>query len=174
MNRNEKKVNIETLREHFNNAGSVVITHYMGLTVEQVTKLRKAANKAETTFVVVKNRLAKIAAKETPYESLSDKFVGPTAIAFSKDAVTAAKLIDEFAKDNEQLVIQCGSIAGQNLDVNGVKSLAKLPSLNELRAKLVGMLNTPAQRIVGVLQAPARQVAGVTGAYSRKTEEAGA
>ena len=167
MDRTQKKKTVETLKGYFNDAAVVVLTSYTGITVGEITKLRKKATKAGTSFVVTKNKLARIAAEGTQYEALKDMFTGPTAIAFSSDPVTAAKVVVEFAKDNEKLVILGGAISEQKMSVDGIKTLAKLPSLDELRATLVGILNTPAQRIVGVLQAPARQVAGVIGAYSR-------
>lgn len=167
MDRIQKKKTVETLRGYFNEAAVVVLTCYSGITVGEITKLRKKVANQGASFVVTKNKLAKIAAEGTQYEALKDMFTGPTAIAFSNDPVTAAKIVVEFAKDNEKLVILGGAISDQKMTADGIKTLAKLPSLLELRATLVGMLNTPAQRIVGVLQAPARQVAGVIGAYSR-------
>ncbi len=166
MDRQQKKEAVAKLNEQFNEAGVVVLTHYTGLNVTELTELRKKAAQLGAKFSVVKNRLAKIAANDTPYDQLGEQFKGPTAIAYSEDPVAAAKLVVEFAKNNEKLVIVAGAIADQVLDVDGIKSLAKMPSLDELRATLVGMINTPAQRIVGVLSAPAGQVARVINAHA--------
>ncbi len=170
MDRLQKKQNVEMLNKYLTEAEVVVLTHYSGLTVQQMTNLRKRATKAGASFLVVKNKLAKIAAEGTVYSELAKRFVGPTAIAFSSDPVAAAKVVVEFAKDNEKLIILGGSILGQEMNPARVESLAKLPSLDELRARLVGIISTPAQRIAGVLKAPARQVAGVINAYSNKEE----
>tara|TARA_B100001564_G_C20549407_1_gene628303 strand:- start:285 stop:803 length:519 start_codon:yes stop_codon:yes gene_type:complete len=166
VDRQQKKEAVAKLNEQFNEAGVVVLTHYTGLNVTELTELRKKAAQLGAKFSVVKNRLAKIAANDTPYDQLGEQFKGPTAIAYSEDPVAAAKLVVEFAKNNEKLVIVAGAIADQVLDVDGIKSLAKMPSLDELRATLVGMINTPAQRIVGVLSAPAGQVARVINAHA--------
>lgn len=171
MDRQKKQETVKILKGHFSDAAVIVVAHYSGLTVAEMTNLRKKARKLDTSFIVIKNKLAKIAAEGTQYEALKEYFTGPTAIAFSNDPVSAAKVVVDFAKDNEKLVILGGAIADQAMNAQAVKSLAKLPSLDELRATLVGLLNTPAQRIVGVLQAPARQVAGVINAYS-KVEDA--
>jgi large subunit ribosomal protein L10 len=120
---------------------------------------------------VTKNRLAKIALKETKFEALEDSFKGPTAIAVSKDPVAAAKIAVEFANENEKLTIIGGALEADLLDVDGVELLAKLPSLDELRGKIVGLLQAPATKVVGVLQAPAGQLARVMGAYAANGEE---
>ena len=168
MDRNQKKEVVSELKGHFDNASVVVVTHYKGLSVAEITRLRKTAKAVEASFVVTKNSLAKIASEGTQYEGLKDYFTGPTAIAFSADPVAAAKIIVDFAKDNEKLVILGGAMQEKSMNVDSIKALAKLPSLDELRAKLVGIINTPAQRIAGVVKAPARQVAGVINAYSKK------
>jgi large subunit ribosomal protein L10 len=121
---------------------------------------------------VAKNRLAKLALQGTDAEHIADLFTGPTVIAYSADPVAASKVAVEFAKTNEKLVILGGAMGKTNLDANGVKALATMPSLDELRAKLVGMLNTPATRVAGVLQAPAGKLARVFGAYAKKDEAA--
>jgi large subunit ribosomal protein L10 len=117
------------------------------------------------SFKVTKNRLAKIALKGTKFEGLADQFTGPTAIAVSSDPVAAAKIAVEFAKKNEKLQIICGSLETESLDADAVKALAKLPSLDELRGKLIGLIQAPATKIAGVLQAPGGQLARVFGAY---------
>jgi len=148
------------------------VTHQSGLTVAESTDLRRKMLAEGANFKVTKNRLAKLALAGTPYEGLADLFEGPTAIAWSSDPVAAAKVAVGFAKDNEKLTVIGGAMGELRLDADGIKALATLPSLDELRAKLVGMLNTPATRIAGVLQAPAGQVARVLGAYAQQGDEA--
>lgn len=156
---------VAELQETFESNNLVVVTHQSGLTVTEVSELRKQMREAGGSFKVTKNRLAKIALKGTKFEGLADSFTGPTAIAVSEDPVAAAKIAVEFANKNEKLQIICGSLDAEALDVDAVMALAKLPSLDELRAKLVGMIQTPATRIAGVLQAPSGQLARVFGAY---------
>ncbi|KIM00015.1 LSU ribosomal protein L10p (P0) [Paramagnetospirillum magnetotacticum MS-1] len=146
----------------------MVVTHYMGLTVAEMTDLRGKMRAAGASFKVTKNRLTKLALVGTEFESIADLFVGPTAIAVSRDPVAAAKVIADYAKTNDKLKILGGSLGKLRLDVNGVKALATLPSLDELRAKLLGMISTPATRIAGVLQAPAGQLARVLKAKADK------
>jgi large subunit ribosomal protein L10 len=172
VDRTQKKEWIGALHGTFGDAGLVVVTHYTGLTVAEMTDLRTKMRAAGASFKVTKNRLTKLALQGTAYESIADLFVGPTAVAFSKDPVAAAKVAADYAKANDKLKILGGSLGGQTLDVNGVKALATLPSLDELRGKLIGMISTPATRIAGVLQAPAGQVARVIGAYAKKDEAA--
>lgn len=168
MDRTEKEELVSSFRQVFQNSASVVVTHYSGMTVGEMTDLRGRMRKAGADYKVTKNRLTRIALKDTNFKSLADLFTGPTGIAFSKDPVAAAKVVVNYAKDNQKLVILGGAFNGQVLDVKGVTTLAELPSLDELRAKLVGMLQTPATRIACVLQAPAGQVARVVGAYAKK------
>ncbi|MBF0169229.1 MAG: 50S ribosomal protein L10 [Alphaproteobacteria bacterium] len=161
MDRNQKKQLVEQLHGAFAETGLVVVTHYMGLTVAEMTDLRRKMSAAGASFKVTKNRLTRLALKDTAYDQLSDLFKGPTAIAYSKDPVAAAKIAVEYAKANEKLKILGGALGTKVLGVEGVKALATLPSLDELRAKIVGMVQTPATRIAGVLQAPAGQLARV-------------
>lgn len=168
MDRAEKKQLVSELHEAFKGATSVVVTHYKGLSVSEITKLRNDLRSAGASFQVTKNSLTKLALKDTPYENLSEHFTGPTAIAISDDAVAAAKGVVDFVNDNDKLVILAGGLNAETLDVNAVKALAKLPSLDELRAKILGMLSTPAQRIASVVQAPAGQVARVISARSKQ------
>jgi Ribosomal protein L10 len=172
VDRTQKKEWIGALHGTFGDAGLVVVAHYSGLTVAEMTDLRVKMRAAGASFKVTKNRLTKLALQGTAYESIADLFVGPTAVAFSKDPVAAAKVAADFAKTNDKLKILGGSLGGQTLDIDGVKALATLPSLDELRGKLIGMISTPATRIAGVLQAPAGQVARVIGAYAKKDEAA--
>ena len=165
MNRTEKQEWVSAANEIFGGAQIVIVTHYQGLTVAEVSALRAKVREAGAGFKVTKNRLAKRALEGTAYESLAEMFSGPTAIAYSDDPVAAAKVIASFAKDNEKLVMLGGAFGEQVLDQAGIKQLATLPSLDELRGKIVALLNTPATRIAGVLQAPAGQLARVFGAY---------
>lgn len=145
----------------------VVVTHYTGLTVAEMGDLRGQMREAGAGFKVTKNRITRLALEDTKFKGLSDMFTGPTAIAFSEDPVAAAKVAVNFAKSNEKLVVLGGALGEELLDVNSVKALAALPSLDELRGQIVGMLNTPATRIAGILQAPAGQVARVISAYGQ-------
>jgi len=156
---------VAELQETFASNNLVVLTHQSGLTVTEVSELRKQLREAGGSFKVTKNRLAKIALKGTKFEGMADRFTGPTAIAVSSDPVAAAKIAVEFADKNEKLRIICGSLEAEALDENAVKALAKLPSLDELRGKIIGLIQAPATKIAGVLQAPAGQLARVFGAY---------
>ncbi len=149
-------------------AGSVVVAHYAGLSVAEMTTLRSEMRAAGGTVKVAKNRLVKLALEGTEVDHMKDLFSGPTLIAYAEDPVAAPKAASEFAKKNEKLVILGGAMGATSLDQNGVKSLASLPSLDELRGKLIGMITTPAQRIAMITKAPAGQVARVIGAYSSK------
>ena len=172
MDRSEKENLVASLKQVFEEATIVVVTHYSGLTVSDMTDLRGRMREAGASFRVTKNRLTRLALKDTVFENLNDLFIGPTAIAYSDDPVAAAKIAVNFSKDNEKLVILGGAFNGEMLDVGAVTSLAKLPSLDELRGKLVALIQTPATRIAVVLQAPAGQVARVIGAYGAKDEAA--
>jgi large subunit ribosomal protein L10 len=172
VERAKKEQLVAELGGTFSEAAVVVVTHQNGLTVAESTDLRRRMLAAGASFRVTKNRLAKLALAGTPYEGLADLFEGPTAIAWSTDPVAAAKVAVGYAKDNEKLTVIGGAMGENRLDADGIKALATLPSLDELRAKLVGMINTPATRIAGVLQAPAGQVARVLAAYSEKGEAA--
>ena len=171
MDRTQKEAVVATLNQVFSNTG-VVVTHYKGMTVAQMTDLRVRMSEAGANFKVVKNRLVKLALEGTDAAEIKDLFSGPTAIAFSDDPVAAPKVAAGFAKENEHLVILGGAMGTTVLDPSGVKALAELPSLDELRAKLVGMIQTPATRIAGVLQAPAGQLARVMNAYATKSDAA--
>lgn len=168
MEKAKKAEVVEDLNGLFAKAGSVVVAHYSGMTVAQMSDLRSRMNAAGASFRVSKNRLAVRALKGTTIEGISHLFKGPTGIAYSDDPVAASKVAVAYAKDNEKLVILGGSVGTTALDVNGVKALAALPSLNELRGKIVGLLVAPATKIAGVVQAPAGQLARVIGAYSKK------
>ena len=157
VNRDEKKQLLDELHELLNGAEIVVISHYKGLTVAEVSELRDAVRKAGAGFRVTKNRITKLALKDTKFEGLADLFKGPTAIAFANDPVAACKACVNFAKDNEKLVILGGAMGSNTLSIDEIKRLATIPSMDELRAKLIGLL-----------QAPAAKLARVTKAYSEK------
>ena len=163
---------VSGLNDVFSNAGVVVVAHYSGLTVADMTTLRSRMKAAGGSLKVAKNRLVKLALKGTDAEHISGLFQGPTVIAYSSDPVAAPKVASDFAKTNDKLVILGGAFGKTNLDAGGIEALAKLPSLDELRARIVGMINTPATRIAGVLQAPAAQLARVFGAYAKQDEAA--
>ena len=172
MERAEKREFVTSLNEVFKRPGSVVVAHYAGLTVAQMNDLRSKMRAAGGTVKVAKNRLAIIALQGTDSEGMKDLFKGQTLIAYSEDPVTAPKVASDFAKTNDNLVILGGAMGTTALDAAGVKALATLPSLDELRARLVGMIATPATRIAQIVNAPAGSVARVIGASARKDEAA--
>jgi large subunit ribosomal protein L10 len=168
MNRSEKTDAVAVLNATFNESAVVVVTRNLGLTVTQSTDLRNKMRDAGAAYKVAKNSLAKIALNDTQYSSLADLLTGPTALATSGDPVAAAKVAVEFAKTNDKLEIVGGAMGSTVLDVDGVKALASLPSLDELRAKLIGLVQAPATKVVQVIAAPAGQLARVFGAYAAK------
>ena len=172
MDRAEKRELVTGLNDAFKGAGSVVVAHYAGITVAQMNDLRSKMRVAGGTVKVAKNRLAIIALQGTDSEGMKDLFKGQTLIAYSDDPVTAPKVASDFAKGNEKLIILGGAMGSTTLNADGVKALAALPSLDELRARLVGMIATPATRIAQIVNAPAASVARVIGAYARKDEAA--
>lgn len=172
MDRAEKNGQVEALKSVFADAGVVVIAQNAGLTVAEMTNLRGRLAGVGATMKVVKNRLAKIALGGNPAEDAKDYFRGPVAIVFGADPVSAAKAAADFAKENDRFVLLGAMFGPQVLDSNGVKALATMPSLDELRARLIGLLNAPATKIAGVLQAPAGQLARVFKAYADKDQAA--
>jgi large subunit ribosomal protein L10 len=173
VDRTQKEQTVAALHEALQDIGLVVVTQQSGMTVAEVTDLRRKMRVAGANFKVTKNRLARIALKGTQFEGLDGLFKGPTAIAFSKDPVAAAKVAADYAKANDKLKIIGGSLGTQRLDVDGVKALATLPSLDELRGKLIGLIQAPATKVAGVLQAPGGQLARVFAAYAKKDESQG-
>jgi large subunit ribosomal protein L10 len=167
MERAQKSESIETLKGVFADAGAVVVTHYLGLTVAEMTDLRRRLRAEGASLKVVKNRLAQKALNGAG-EGAHALFQGPVAIAYGSDPVSAAKVSTAYAKDNEKFTIVGGMMGELILDAKGIDALAKLPSLDQIRAKLVGLLQAPATKIAGVLQAPAGQLARVVGAYAAK------
>lgn len=172
MQRAEKSEVVTQLNQAFQNAQTVVVAQYSGLTVADMTSLRGRMRAAGGSVKVAKNRLVKLALKGTDAETIADLFKGPTVIAYSKDPVAAPKVAADFAKANEKLVILGGAMGRTSLDPDGVKALASLPSLDELRGKLVGLLVSPATKVAQILAAPAGQLARVVGAYAEKSEAA--
>lgn len=170
MDRTEKREFVAALAAVFAETSMVVVTRNDGLTVAQATDLRRRMRAAGANFKVAKNRLAMLALEGTRFDGIKPLLKGPTALAWAKDPVAVAKAAVEFAKTNEKLVLLGGALGTQTLNADGVKALAELPSLDTLRAGLVGMLQTPATRVAGVLQAPAGQLARVFGAYAKKEE----
>lgn len=170
MDRTEKREFIAALGRVFAETSMVVVTRNQGMTVAEVSDLRRRMRASGATFKVTKNTLATIALDGTRFDGIKPMLKGPTALAWSQDPVAVAKAAVEFARINEKFVVVGGALGPQTLDANGIKALAELPSLDELRARLVGMIQTPATRIAGVLQAPAGQLARVFGAYAKKDE----
>ncbi|TPG57367.1 50S ribosomal protein L10 [Roseomonas nepalensis] len=168
MDRTEKREFVASLGSVFADTSFVLVAQNNGLTVAAVDDLRRRMRAAGATYKVTKNRLATLALDGTRFQGISPLLKGPTALAWSKDPVAVAKTAVEFAKGNDKFVILGGALGAQSLDVNGVKALSELPSLETLRAQLLGLIQTPATRIAGVLQAPAGQLARVFKAYSDK------
>jgi large subunit ribosomal protein L10 len=168
MDRSQKAESVAFLTEVFNESGAVIITRNLGMTVAQSTQLRIKVREAGASFKVAKNSLAKIAAKGTAYEGLNDLFTGPTGIAASADPVAAAKVVVDFAKANDKLEIVGGGLGKVVLNADGVKALATMPSLDEMRAKLIGLIQAPATKIAQLTTAPAAKLARVFAAYAEK------
>jgi large subunit ribosomal protein L10 len=168
MDRGQKAAAVADLKQTFSEVGVVVVTRNLGLTVAQSTELRTKMREAGASYKVSKNKLAKIALDGTDYLSLGDLLTGPVGLATSVDPVAAAKVVVDFAKTNDKLEIVGGSMGATALNVEGVKALATMPSLDELRAKIVGLIQAPAQKLASITQAPAGQLARVFGAYGAK------
>jgi len=172
VDRAEKSELVATLHDVFDKAAVVVVAHYAGLTVADMQKLRHQMRTAGATVKVTKNRLAKIALDGTDVASIGPLLQGPTLLAYSNDPVAAPKVAVAFAKDNEKLVILGGAMGKTTLDAKGVKALATMPSLDELRGKLIGLIQAPATKIAQIVNAPAGKLARVFGAYAKQSEAA--
>ena len=172
MERAEKKELVSTLNQVFKSTGVIVVAHNKGLTVNQVNDLRSKMSAAGATVKVAKNRLAKLALEGTDASGIKDLFKGPTMVAYAPDPVAAPKVAAAFAKANEKFVVLGGALGKTIMGPDAVKALAELPSLDELRGKLIGMIQTPGTRIAGVLAAPGGQIARVIGAYAKKDQAA--
>jgi large subunit ribosomal protein L10 len=168
MDRSQKADAVAQLNAIFNEVGVVVVTRNLGLTVAQSTVLRGKVRDAGATFKVAKNRLAKLAAQDTDYAGIGDFLTGPTALAWSVDPVAAAKAVVDFAKTTDKIEIVGGSLGNVILDADGVKALASMPSLDELRAKLIGLVQAPATKLAQLTTAPAAKLARVFQAYADK------
>ncbi|MBU6449147.1 MAG: 50S ribosomal protein L10 [Rhodospirillales bacterium] len=174
MDRIEKREFVAELSAVFADTSMVVVTQNKGMTVADVTELRRKMREAGVSFKVAKNRLALLALQGTRFDGISTLMKGPTALAWSQDPVAAAKVAVDFAKTNDKFVLLGGALGAQVLSVDGVKALSELPSLDSLRAKILGLIQAPATKVAGVLQAPAGQLARVFAAYadSQKSEAA--
>ena len=168
MDRSQKAESVAQLNAVFNEVGVVVITRNLGMSVAQSTALRGKVREAGATYKVAKNRLAKLAIKDTNYAGIDEMFTGPTAIASSVDPIAAAKAVVDFAKTNDRIEIVGGAMGAQVLTAEGIKALASLPSLDELRAKLIGLVQAPATKIAQLTTAPAAKLARVFAAYAEK------
>jgi large subunit ribosomal protein L10 len=168
MDRSQKADSVASLNATFNEVGVVVITRNLGMTVAQTTALRVKMRESGASFKVSKNSLAKLAIVDTNYAGISELLTGPVALATSVDPVAAAKITVEFAKTNDKLEIVGGAMGSMILDADGIKALASMPSLDELRAKLVGLVQAPATKIAQLATAPAAKLARVFGAYATK------
>jgi large subunit ribosomal protein L10 len=173
VDRAEKAQLVSTLNEVFAKTSVVVVAHYSGLSVADMQKLRAQMKQAGATVKVAKNRLAKIALEGTDVASISDLMQGPTLIAYSSDPVAAPKVAVDFAKAHDKLVILGGAMGKTALNPDGVKALATMPSLDELRAKLVGLIQAPATKLAQLANAPAAKLARVFGAYAKSGEITG-
>jgi len=165
MDRSQKEKAVDKFKKIFEEAEAVIVTQYKGINAQAINDLRKQSRVSDVTFKVTQNRLIKIALAGGVYENISDLFTGPTAIAYSNDVVAAAKVTNEFAKNNENLIVVGGALKEKVLDMDGIQHLASLPSLPELQAKLVGLISAPARQIATVVAAPAIQIITVTKAY---------
>jgi len=171
VKRSEKNNFVQDLKEELKNSSSMIVAHYDGLSVSETDSLRKEMRDNGTKFKVTKNRLTKIALIDTPYESIADLFTGPTAIAYSSDPVAPAKVSVNFEKKFENFKIVGGCYEGEKIDISKINFLATLPSLDQIRGKLIGLLNAPAQKLASVVQAPGGQLARLISARSKQLEE---
>jgi len=168
MNKDKKKIYIEEMKNFFNKTNSIFVTHYQGLTVKQVDKLRSEMRKHGIIFKITKNRITKLALEGTKFKKLENLFSGPTAIAFSEDAIRSAKILTKFAKDNSNLKIIGGIMEDESLSLEQVAKIATLPTLDEARGKIVGIFEAPAQKIMSILLAPGSKIAILAHAKSKK------
>ncbi len=171
MKRSEKADFVKKLKEELKGSSSVIVSHYDGLSVNETDNLRKEMRENGAKFKVTKNRLTKIALSDTPYEIIADLFNGPTAIAYSDDPVAPAKVSVNFEKKFENFKILGGSFDGEKIDLDKINFLATLPSLDQIRGKLLGLLNAPAQKITSITQAPGAQLALLVGSRKEQLEK---
>ena len=159
MSKEKKQTYINEMKSQFDKSDAVIVAHYQGLSVSQLDELRAKMREHDIQFKITKNRITKLALEQTRCKELSDLFKGPTAVALSQDAITSAKILTKFSKDNENLKILGGIMGNDILDLAGVKNVASLPTLDEARAKIVGILSSPAQKLASILLAPASKIA---------------
>ena len=169
MNKEKKKTYIEEMKGFFNKTQSVLVTHYQGLSVNQIDELKSEMRKKGIMFKVTKNRITKLALDGTKYKKLENLFTGPTAVVFSDDAISSAKILTKFAKKNSNLKIIGGIMDEEPLSVEDVAKIATLPTLDEARSKIIGILSAPAQKIMSILLAPGSKIAILALAKSKKT-----
>jgi large subunit ribosomal protein L10 len=172
VDRAEKRELVSALHDTFQNVNLMIVTRQKGLTVAEVSDLRRRMVEAGARHKVAKNRLARLALEGTQFEGLKDLLEGPTALSWSEDPVAAAKVITKYAKDNPKIEVIGGALQGKVFDAQGVDDVANMPSLDESRATLVGLLQTPAQRLVTLAQEPGSQLARVLNAYAEKDQAA--
>ena len=168
LNKDQKKKYIEEMSNQFDKSEAVIVAHYQGLTVSQLDELRKRMREHGIIFKITRNRITKLALEKTKCKDISKLFTGPTAVAMSEDAIMSAKILTNFSKENENLKILGGIMGKDILDVAGVQNVATLPTLDEARAKIVGILRSPAQKIASILLAPASKIAILALAKSKK------
>ena len=169
MNRNKKKSYIEEMKGFFAKKSSIFVTHYQGLSVKDIDQLRSEMRKHGILFKITKNKITKLALEGSKFKKLENLFSGPTAVAFSDDAITSAKILTKFAKSNSNLKIIGGIMEEEPLSVQDVEKIATLPTLNEARANIIGILVTPAQKIMSILLAPGSKIAILAHVKSKKT-----
>ena len=169
MNKDKKKNYIEEMKSFFNKTTSIFVTHYQGLTVKEIDELRSEMRKHGILFKITKNRITKLALEGSKFKKLENLFTGPTAVTFSEDAITSAKILTRFAKKNSNLKIIGGIMEDEPLSVEDVEKIATLPTLDEARAKIVGILSAPAQKILSILLAPGTKIAILALVKSKKT-----
>jgi large subunit ribosomal protein L10 len=168
MNKEKKKNYITEMKEFFNKTSSILVTHYQGLTVKQIDSLRQEMRKHGILFKITKNKITKLALEGSKYKKIENLFSGPTAVAFSEDAITSAKILTKFAKANSNLKIIGGIMEDEPLSLEDVEKIATLPTLDEARAKITGILATPAQKIISILLAPGSKIAILAHEKSKK------
>ncbi len=168
MDREQKKVAVENLKKHFQEADGIVVTHYLGLNTTELTEFRQKVSKVGAKFFVAKNSLVKIASKETPYEALESFFKGPTAIVFSKDPVAGIKVVKKYSEENEKLKVIKASLNDKLIDEKEFETLSKLSSLEDLRSQIASYLLAPHQNLVQFLNAPGTELVGVLNNFSKK------
>ena len=168
MDKEQKKIAVKSLKKYFEESEGVVVTHYLGLNTSELTDFRAKINKVGSKFCVAKNSLIKLASKDTPYEALTEFFKGPTALVFSKDPIAGIKAVKKYSDDNAKLLFIKASLNEKVIDQKEYENLSKLPSLDEIRAKLTAYLIAPHQQLVHILNAAGTELVGILDNYSKK------